>query len=129
MTTIQRTMRLLRESLAALETCAEHDLIAALKAAHAHRQALEQFDVAAVAQLQRDGVFAAHGYRKPELAIADLLGLERGQARSIVVAAEAVSERTGQDGEAPVLPATAAAFAAGTATLRHVTTIADVLAS
>jgi hypothetical protein len=56
---------------------------------------------------------------------------ERAEARRRVIAAEQVGERVGLDGQVlpPRLPATAAAFCAGGAGLRHVEVIAAVLAS
>jgi Domain of unknown function (DUF222) len=63
--------------------------------------------------------------------VADLLGWERFEARRRVVAAEQVTSRVGLDGAAlPArLPATAAVFAAGRASLRHVDAVARVLGS
>jgi Domain of unknown function (DUF222)/HNH endonuclease len=61
----------------------------------------------------------------------DLLGWERFEARRRVTAAEQVCPRVGLDGGAlpPRLAATAAVFAAGRASLRHVEAIARVLDS
>ncbi|HXV92801.1 MAG TPA: DUF222 domain-containing protein [Pseudonocardia sp.] len=61
----------------------------------------------------------------------DLLGWDRAEARRRVQAAEQVCERIGLDGQVlPArLPATAAAFAAGRAGLRHVDAVAAALAS
>jgi hypothetical protein len=92
---------------------------------------LDQVTVAAVATLDRDGVFAERGYRSPVQALSDLLGWEGREARRRVTAAEQVTPRTGLDG-APLparLPATAQVFATGRASLRHVEVIARVLAT
>jgi 5-methylcytosine-specific restriction protein A len=61
--------------------------------------------------------------------LGDLLGWERFQARRRVVAAGQVSARVGLDGAAlPArLPATAAMFGGGRASLRHVDVIARLL--
>jgi uncharacterized protein DUF222/HNH endonuclease len=92
---------------------------------------LDLVTVAAVAGLDRDGVFTERGYRSPVLALADLVGWERFEARRRVVAAEQVTPRIGLDGA--VLPArlaaTAEVFAGGATGLRHVEVIARVLAS
>ena len=76
-------------------------------------------------------MFAQRGYRHPAWALADLLGMERAEARRRVIAAEQVGERVGLDGQLlpPRLPATAERFAAGEAGLRHVEVIAAVLGS
>ncbi|MEU7814890.1 DUF222 domain-containing protein [Pseudonocardia sp. NPDC049154] len=100
-------------------------------AAEKARRGLDRVVVDAVADLQRRGVFAERGYRSPTGALGDLLGWERFEARRRVVAAESVRARIGIDGtQLPArLPATAEAFAAGTAGLRHVEVIAKVLDS
>jgi hypothetical protein len=87
---------------------------------------LDQIVVSAVGALQRRGTFAARGYENSVLALCDLLGLDRVEARPRVAAAEAVCERVGLDGQVlpAKLPATAAVFAAGRAGLRHVEVIA-----
>ena len=92
---------------------------------------LDRAAVAAVAGLERRGVFAERGYRSSAAALADLVGWERFEARRRVVVAEQVVARAGLDGAVlPArLPATAAVFAAGRAGLRHVDVIARVLGS
>src|SRR5437773_1467737 len=66
-------------------------------------------------QLIRRGAFTAHGYTRPEYAIADLLGWDRRPARRRVRLAEQVCPRTTLDGQPlpALLPATAAVFAEG----------------
>lgn len=90
---------------------------------------LDRLNVGVVADLERRGVFAGHGYRSTAAGLGDLLGWERFEARRHVTAAEAVCPRVGIDGAVlPArLPATAAAFTAGRAGLRHVEVIAKVL--
>jgi 5-methylcytosine-specific restriction protein A len=63
--------------------------------------------------------------------LGDLLGWERGDAKRHLTAAEQVRARVGLDGTPlpPRLPATAAAFDAGVASLRHVEVVARVLGS
>jgi Domain of unknown function (DUF222)/HNH endonuclease len=80
--------------------------------------------------LTRRGGFADRGY-KPAQALADLLGWDLREARRRVTAAENVCPRTGLDGtELPArLPATAAVFATGQVSLRHVEVIARALSS
>ncbi|MFR9801952.1 DUF222 domain-containing protein [Pseudonocardia sp. RS010] len=110
---------------------AADEVIAALSACEEARRSMDRAMVGMVADLRRRGVFAERGYRSPAGALGDLLRWERFEARRRVVAAESVCEQIGLDGEAlPArLPATATAFAAGEAGLRHVEVIARVLDS
>jgi hypothetical protein len=110
---------------------APDDLVAVLSAGEEARRTLDQIMVAAVADLQRRGIFAERGYRSPAGALGDLLGWERVEARRRVVAAESVCPTVGLSGETlpPHLPATADAFDSGQASLRHVDVIARVLDS
>lgn len=128
--------RLVTEALAALRVVAgpaagDDELVSALTLAEGAIRQLDQLVVAATGALQRRGVFAARGYKNSALALCDLLGLERFEARRRVTAAEAVCARVGLDGQVlpAKLPATAAVFAAGRAGLRHVEVIADALDS
>ncbi len=90
---------------------------------------LEHVSVAVVAGLDRDGVFTDRGYSRAAQAVSDLLGWDLGAAARRVRVAEQVCERVSLDGQA--LPArltdTAAVFAAGEVSLRHVEVIADAL--
>ncbi|MHA6784109.1 DUF222 domain-containing protein [Pseudonocardia saturnea] len=120
------------ELRAAAGPSAEDDaLLSVLTMCEGATRRLDRLAVDAVAALQRRGVFAERGYRNPAGALADLLGWERFEARRRVVAAEQVCARIGLDGtpSPPRLPATAAAFDAGAAGLRHVEVIARVLNS
>ena len=92
---------------------------------------LDQVTVGAVAELDRDGVFADRGYKSPTQALCDLVGWERSEAVRRTTAAEQVVPRVGLDGAVlPArLPATAEVFAAGRTGLRHVEVIARLLGS
>ena len=59
---------------------------------------LDRVTVSAVAALERRNVFAEKGYKSPVLALSDLLGWERFEARRRVIAAEQVVTRSGLDG-------------------------------
>jgi Domain of unknown function (DUF222)/HNH endonuclease len=113
------------------ESGAAGERVSVLTLCDAVARQLDQVTVAAVAGLDREGVFSDKGYRSPVLALSDLLGWERFEARRRTVAAEQVAPRTGLDGTVlPArLPATAEVFGAGRAGLRHVEVIARVLGS
>lgn len=114
---------------AAVSGASDAELVAVLTGCETASRRLDRLTVATLADLQRRGVFAEHGYRTPVGALSDLLGWERFEARRRVIAAEQVCDRAGLDGAvAPAqLPATAAVFAAGGCTLRHVETITKIL--
>lgn len=126
--------RLLAEKIATLRGAAgragNDERMAALVACETITRQLEQLSVELIAKLDRDGVFAERGYPRAAHAVADLLGCDTGQAMRRVRVAEQVTERLAVDGQVlPArLPATAAAFAAGEISLRHLEVIADALA-
>ena len=132
-TAIAALDRLLTQAFDALDAIAESgvdaDLVALLTRCENVARRLDRTAVSAVAALERRGVFAEKGYNSSAAALADLLGWEGAEARRRVVAAEQVAPRIGLDGAAlPArLPATAAKFADGRASLRHVEVIARVL--
>ena len=103
-------------------------LIEMLRVGAAVERAAQRVGVRAVAALQRRGVFAQLGQR-PVTALADLLGVEHVEARRVVTAAEQVIPRADLQGQVlPArLPATAQAFAAGQASVRHVEVIARLM--
>ncbi len=128
--------RLLSEAVDALcdmvgPGAGDDELLSVLTLCEGVARRLDRVVVDAVADLERRGVFTQRGYRNPAGALADLLGWERFEARRRVTVADAVCERVGLDGAVlpPKLPATAEAFADGSAGLRHVEVIARVLAS
>ncbi|MFC5997040.1 DUF222 domain-containing protein [Pseudonocardia hispaniensis] len=128
--------RLAVQALDALDAAAgpgsgDEELVSVLTVCEGLVRRLDRLVVSAVAALSRRGVFAERGYRCPVAALGDLLGWERAEARRRVRAAEQVCPRVGLDGaQLPArLPATAAVFTAGRATLRHVEVIATILAS
>jgi hypothetical protein len=125
--------RLLMQAAEALgevtESGSDAELVALLSTCETVVRRLDRVTVDTVAVLERRGVFAERGYTSVSAALSDLLGWERFEARRRVVAAEQVTPRVGLDGT-PLparLPATAAVFAVGRASLRHVEVIARVL--
>ena len=129
--------RLLAEAFDELAAAAESgattddELLAALRLCEGAARRLDRAAVRVVAVLSRRGAFADRGYKSAVKAVADLLGCEQFEARRRVVAAEHVCPRVGLDGTVlpPRLAATAEAFDAGRASLRHVEVIARVLGS
>jgi Domain of unknown function (DUF222) len=116
---------------AAIGSAGDDELVSMLAVCEGASRQLDLVTVEATAALSRRGVFAERGYKTPVAALCDLLGWERFEARRRVVAAEQVGERISLDGRAlpAKLVATARAFGAGQASLRHVEVIARVLAS
>lgn len=116
---------------AAGPSAGDDELLSVLTLCESAVRRLDRVVVNAVATLERRGSFTERGYRNPVGALADLVGWERFEARRRTVAAEQVCERAGLDGAiVPArLPATAEAFADGTAGLRHVEVITRVLGS
>jgi 5-methylcytosine-specific restriction protein A len=108
---------------------ADDDVLAALAATRELSRLVAQVQVEAVAELQRRGTFGAHGYSRPDSAVATMLTIDRGRAREIVRAADHVSARRDLQGQVldPVLPAMADAFASGAASLQHVDLIARLM--
>jgi hypothetical protein len=113
------------------QSSSDAELVSVLTTCEGVIRRLDRVSVEAVAALDRRGVFAERGYKSPVRALSDLLGWEGFEARRRVVAAEQVTPRTGLDGSLlPArLPATAAVFGEGRASLRHVEVIARVLGS
>jgi 5-methylcytosine-specific restriction protein A len=116
---------------AAAPSATADDLMSVLSLCEGAVRQMDRVTVDTVAGLERRGAFIERGYRSSASAVADLLGWERFEARRRVVAAEQVTPRVGLDGTTlPArLPATAAVFAAGRASLRHVDAITRVLGS
>ncbi|WP_232668069.1 DUF222 domain-containing protein, partial [Pseudonocardia sp. TRM90224] len=87
--------------------------------------------VCAISAFVREGGFHARGYKSSIHAIRDLWNLDHNDAKRYVTAAEHVCPRIAMDGQVlpPRLPASAAVFAAGSMSLRHVEKIVEVLAS
>ncbi|TQM09280.1 HNH endonuclease signature motif containing protein [Pseudonocardia kunmingensis] len=125
----------LQEALDELRQAAESglasdpELLSVLTVSEGLSRQLEHLTVATTAALQRRGTFTDRGYRDTTGALTDLLGCDRFEAHRRVVAAEQACEQIGLDGTVlPArLPATAKAFAAGQAGLRHVEVIAGLL--
>jgi 5-methylcytosine-specific restriction protein A len=91
---------------------------------------VSQLQVETIAALERSGGFAAAGYRKPVSAVANALTLEQPQAARVVRAAARVTGRVDLQGQVlpALLPATAVQFAAGAASLAHVSVIDQLMA-
>jgi Domain of unknown function (DUF222)/HNH endonuclease len=126
--------RLLTEAVDALAaaggaSAGDDELISALTLCEGTARRLDQVTVTALADLERRGTFAARGYRSSVTALGDLLGWERCDARRRLTVSEQIRPRIALDGTVlpPRLPAVAAVFDAGGASLRHVEVAARVL--
>ena len=126
--------RLLAQAVDALRAVggsgSDAELMSLLTVCEGAARRLDRVTVDAVAALERRGMFAERGYKR-QPALGDLLGWERFEARRRVTAAEQVTRASGWTAAAlPArLPATAAVFADGRASLRHVEVVARVLGS
>src|SRR6185312_15339360 len=76
-------------------SAADTELLSVLAVCEDVARRLDRITVAAVAALERRGVFAEKGYTSAAGALGDLLGWERFEARRRVVAAEQVTARVG----------------------------------
>ena len=126
---LAQAARLIEQACALIESSPE-SLSALLVIAGGTRK-LDRAMVSRIAAVERDGDLAAKGYRSTINGLQDLLGWDRDTARRHVMVAQHVGPRTALDGSPvePVLPATAAAFTAGVATMRHVEVIAGLMNS
>src|SRR5690349_3072318 len=113
---------LLREVVARLREggsgVSDQDAISSLAATRELSRLVSQVQVEIVAALRRSGAFAAAGHRRPESAVAAVLGVDRGRAREVVRVVEHLDGATS--------PALAAAFRAGAASLEQVDRIAQL---
>ncbi len=125
---LQQAIADLRETA---RTATGDEYCAVLRAIEAAKRSLDQVGVLTLAGAEREGVFTGHGYRSTAGALADLVRWDPRVSRRFVTAAEQVVDRVGLDGD--LLPArlaaTAAGFAAGEISMRHVEVIAGLLAT
>ena len=132
---LERARRLLTEAADALvgmvESGTDNDLLSVITMGEGAARRIDRATVGAVAVLQRRGFFVDRGYKSTASALSDLAGWELFEARRRTTAAEQVTSRARLDGTPlpATLPATAAVFTAGKASLRHVEVIARVLGS
>jgi len=126
---LAQAARLLEQAFT-LITSSPEPLAALLVAEGAARRA-DRAKIAQIAVIDRDGSFAEKGYKSTTAGLKDLLGWDHDVARQHVRVAQQVGPRTALDGAPlePVLPVTAAAFAAGATTMRHVGVIATLMNS
>jgi 5-methylcytosine-specific restriction protein A len=110
---------------------ASPDHLAALLVADGLSRRADRAKISQIAAIDRDGSFAEKGYKTTTGGLKDLLGWDHDIARQHVKVAQHVGPRFTLDGTPlePVLPVTAAAFAAGATTMRHVGVIAALMNS
>jgi len=107
------------------------DPLAALLVAEGGSRLMDRIKIEQIAAVEREGSLAEKGYKTTTGGLKDLLGWDHDIARQHLRVAQHVGPRTALDGAPlePVLPATAAAFAVGATTLRHVGVIASLMNS
>jgi len=110
---------------------ASPDPLAALLVAERGARLMDRTKISQIAAGEREGSFAEKHYKTTVAGLRDLLGWDLDIARRHVKVAQHVGPRTTLDGAPlePVLPATAAAFASGATTMRHVEVIASLMNS
>jgi 5-methylcytosine-specific restriction protein A len=126
---LAQAVRLLGQAAALISSSA--DPLAALLVAEGGSRLMDRTKVAQIAVIDRDGSFAAKGFKTTTGGLTDLLSWDHDVARQHVRVAQQVRPRFALEGAPlePVLPATAAAFAAGATTMRHVGVIATLMNS
>jgi hypothetical protein len=133
--TVADAHRRLIEAIAVLQSATDNgtdeERLAALRVNEGILRQLTVHGVQTTAELTRRGAFTERGYKSPTLALTEQLGIEYYDARLRVTATQQVCPRVGFDGAPlpPLLPATAAAFAAGQLSLRHIDVITKVMGS
>ena len=107
----------------------DEGLLARARAANQAVRRAESDRVQAVAALDAAGIAGAAGYRSTARLVEDLFHLDPAPAKRLVAQAGLLTKQTVFSGEvtAPVLPATADAFAAGDLGSEHVTVIARAM--
>jgi len=108
-----------------LTSITDDELLALLRQSETSRRQLEARDAELIAQLQQRNLPAKHSTRSPTTFLSQLLTLSPSEAGRRVRHADLLAPRITVTGEVlpPLLPATAAARAAGAITAAHVTVI------
>src|ERR1700712_3843904 len=121
--TLAEATSLLAEAVAGVRgnnsTISGDELLDMLTASRELARLVSQLQVETIAALERSGELAARGYKNPKSAVANALTLDSRPAYWLTRAAERVTQQVGPDGQSvpAELPATAAMFAAGRASL------------
>src|SRR4051794_7719273 len=107
------------------------DPLAALLVAEGASRRADRAKISQIAIIDRDGLLTSKGCKSTTVGLEDLLSWEHDVARQHVKVAQHIGPRFALDGAPlePVLPVTAAAFAAGATTMRHVGVIATLMNS
>src|SRR5688500_5634745 len=126
---LAQAARLLEQAFALIGS--SPDRLAALLVAEGAARRADRAKIAQIATIDRDGTLVSKGYKTTTGGLKDLLSWDHDVARHHVRVAEHVGPRTTLDGAPlePVLPVTAAAFAAGATSMRHVGVIATLMNS
>jgi 5-methylcytosine-specific restriction protein A len=126
---LAQAARLLEQAFALINSSPE-PLAALLVAEGASRRA-DRAKISQIATIDRDGTLTSKGCKSTTDGLKDLLSWDPDVARQHMRVAQHVGPRFALDGTPlePVLPATAAAFATCTTTMRHVGVIATLMNS
>ncbi len=126
---LAQAARLLGQAAALINSSA--DPLAALLVAEGGSRLMDRTKIAQIAVIDRDGTLVAKGYETTTGGLKDLLTWDHDVARQHVRVAQQVGPRFALDGAPlePVLPVTAAAFAAGATSMRHIGVIATMMNS
>ena len=126
---LAQAARLIEEAFALIDT--SPDLLAALLVAERVSRRADRAKISQIAAIDRDGSMVEKNYKTTLGGLKDTLKWDHDIAAQHVRVAQHVGPRFTLDGAPlePVLPVTAAAFAAGATTMRHVGVIASLMNS
>src|SRR3954463_6033187 len=126
---LAQAVRLLEQAAALINSSA--DPLAAVLVAEGGSRLMDRTKISQIATIERDGLLTSKGCKSTTVGLVDLLSWDNDTARQHVKVAQQVGPRFALDGAPlePLLPATAAAFATNTTTMRHVGVIATLMNS
>src|SRR5688500_12854777 len=126
---LAQAARLLEQAFALINSSSVP--LATLLVAEGAARRADRAKISQIAIIEREGLLAEKGYKTTTAGLKDLLSWDHDLARQHIKVAQHVGPRFALDGAPldPVLPVSAAAFAAGATTMRHVGVIATLMNS